>query len=335
MKTLNKKEELMRDYWLNSLDDNQLERLETEWFGSDEDAELLGIIRADLIGDYLAGDLSRIEKNLFEQNFLPNNLDDIILEKSSIELSRQSNGQKKFGFLERFSENLRSFGRMPKLAFAVSLLFLGLCAGLFIKFYDNNPQLTARNTESENTAGNFQNAANENDGQNSVNKTAVNSEAKPDTQQTVNPPEKTDTKITEPSNKPAPAVDEKPVGDENKIPSKPLKQQVLFLMITRGNAESLKISDSADRISLKLDMPGLEKAYDKYELRILDTGGNPVFKQLIKENLSLKKSGETITVPNIKTGNFKKNEKYKAVLVGIDQTGEEKQLSTYDTIEKN
>ena len=215
MKALNKKEELMRDYWLNSLDDNQLERLETEWFGSDEDAELLGIVRADLIGDYLAGDLSRIEKNLFEQNFLRNNLDDVILEKSSIELSRQSNGQKKFGFLERFSENLRSFGRMPKLAFAVSLLFLGLFAGLFIKFYDNNPPLIAQNAESENAAGDFQNAANENDAPNSVNKTAVNSEAKPDTQKTVNPPEKTDTKITEPSNKPATAVDEKTVGDEN------------------------------------------------------------------------------------------------------------------------
>ena len=106
-------------------------------------------------------------------------------------------------------------------------------------------------------------------------------------------------------------------------------------MITRGNVESLKISDSADRISLKLDMPGLEKAYDKYELKILDTSGNPVFKQPIKENLSLKKSGETITLPNIKTSNFKKNEKYKAVLVGIDKTGEEKQLSTYDTFEKN
>ena len=209
MKVLNNKEELMRDYWLDSLDDNQLEQFETEWFGSDEDAELLEIARADLIGDYLAGDLSRTEKNLFEQNFLPDNLDDVILEKSSIKLSRQSNWQKNFGFPARFFENLRSFGRMPKLAFAVSLLFLGLFAGLFIKFYDNNPPLIAQNAESENAAGNFQNAANENDAPNSVNKPAVNSEAEPDNQKTVNPPEKTDTKITEPTNKPAKAVDKK------------------------------------------------------------------------------------------------------------------------------
>ena len=39
MKVFNNKEELMRDYWLNSLADNQLERFETEWFGSDEDSE--------------------------------------------------------------------------------------------------------------------------------------------------------------------------------------------------------------------------------------------------------------------------------------------------------
>ena len=325
----------MRDYWLDSLADNQLELLETEWFASDEDAELLQITRADLIGDYLAGDLSRTKKNLFEQNFLLNNLDAVILEKSIIELSRQSKGQKKFAFLERFFENLRSFGRMPKLAFAVSLLILGLFTGLFIQFYDSNPPLTARNIEPENAAGDFQNAANENPAPNSVNNPAVNTEAEPKGRETVNPPEKTDTKINELTNKPAKIEVAKPVGGENQNPTQPSKQQVLFLMITRGNAESLKIADSADRISLKLDMPGLEKAYDKYELRILDAGGNAVFKQTFRENLSLKKSGETITLPNIETSKFKKNQKYKTVLVGIDKTGEEKQLSTYDTFEKN
>ena len=325
----------MRDYWLNSLDDNQLEQFETEWFGSDEDAELLSIARTDLIGDYLAGDLSRTEKKMFEQNFLRNNLDDVILEKASIKLSRQSDGQKIFVFPARFFENLRSFGRMPKLAFAVSLLFLVLFAGFFIKFYDNNPPLIAQNADSEKVAGNFQNASNENDAADSVNNPAVNSEAEPDEQKNVNQAENTDTKITEPTTKPAKAVDKKNVGDENKTASKPLNRQVLFLMITRGTAESLKIADSADRVSFKLDMPGLEKAYDRYELRILDAGGNPVIKQTVKENLSLKKSGETITLPNIKTDTFKKNEKYKAVLVGINKNGEEQQLSTYDTFEKN
>ena len=325
----------MRDYWLDSLADNQLEQLETEWFASDEDTELLQITRVDLIGDYLAGDLSRTEKNLFEQNFLGNNLDAVILEKTIIELSRQSKGQKKFAFLERFSENLRSFTRMPKLAFAVSILILGLFTGLFINFYDSNPPLTAQNTEPENTADDFQNAANEKLTPTFENDPAVNSEAESNNRETFNLPGKTDTKIIEPSNKSVKIEAAKPVGGENQNPSQPSKQQVLFLMITRGNTESLKIADSADRISLNLDMPGLEKAYDRYELRILDAGGKAVFKQTFKENLSLKKSGETITLPSIETSKFKKNEKYKTVLVGIDKTGKEEQLSTYDIFEKS
>ena len=83
--------------------------------------------------------------------------------------------------------------------------------------------MIAQNAKSENAAGNFQKAANENDAPNSVNKTAVNSEAEPDNQKTVDLPEKTDTKITKPSNKTATAVDAKNVGDENQISSKPLE----------------------------------------------------------------------------------------------------------------
>ena len=41
MNTWKKKKRFMRDYWLNSLSDNKIERLETEWFASDEAAEML------------------------------------------------------------------------------------------------------------------------------------------------------------------------------------------------------------------------------------------------------------------------------------------------------
>ncbi len=325
MKDLSNKEELMRDYWLNSLTDNQLIAFENEWFGNDEDSELLEIIRADLIGDYLGGDLRSDEKNLFEKHFLPANLDDVLLGKYSIELSRQAVEQKKIGFFERIAEAVRGFGRMPRTAFAAValLLFLGIFAAVFIRLNNNESPLVAQKSEPENIpAGNIQNPP-------------VNSEVVKEDQPIVNPTKKTDSKTIQTTNKSVASETVSPDENINRNKPEPSKNQILFLTILRGNGKAVKIADTTDNISLKLDMPGLDKAYKKYQVNILDGSGKAVLTQPIKENLSLKKSGETINLPNIKTGNFRKDEKYKAVLIGIDENGEEKQLSVYDSFEKN
>lgn len=327
MKVLSNKEELMRNYWLNSLTDNQQTIFETEWFGNDEDSELLEIVRADLIGDYLSGDLRDNEKNLFKKNFLSANFDDVLLGKYSLELSRQSVAPKKIGFFEGITKAVRSFGTMPRTVFAAValLLFLGLSAAIFVRLNNNESTFVAQKMETENIpAVNIQNLP--------INPPA-NSEAVKEDQPTVNPTKKTDSKTIQTTNKAAETV--KPDENVNRNKPEQSKNQILFLTILRGNGKAVKVAETTDNISLKLDMPGLEKAYKKYQVKILDGSGRAVLTQPVKENLSLKKSGETINLPNIKIRNFRKNEKYKAVLIGIDENGEEKQLSAYDSFEKN
>lgn len=321
----------MRAYWLKSLNDERLESLEIEWFGSDEDTELLEIARDDLIGDYIGNDLKRDEKTLFEQNFLANNLDDVVLQKASVELSRKSEKTKKIGVFEKIFIGIQTFGRLPQIA-AFAVLFL-MCAGLSVIFwtnYNKSEEIARQQPLAEDLNKNFPKAA------------------KTDQPQNSSTGEFSDTKNENGKNNSADKRNEKTTVFPNKNPNNDIaenveeikrngsqKQQILLLTILRGNSKSRVISNSAEAVTLKLDMPGLEKTYDKYEIRIIDSGGNAVFKRAVKENLALKKSGEQITVSNIKSSNFRKNEKYKTVLVGIDKNGDEKDLGSYDNFVKN
>src|SRR5215213_4635476 len=133
MNSLEEKKRFMRDYWLNSLTDNQIERLETEWFASDEDAELLEIVRGDLIEDYLTNSLNRAELDRFKTYFLINNPEEVAIAKSYLELGDAPQKQiAKAGFFETLAASWRSFARVPQIALA-ALLLAGLA--LFIGFY--------------------------------------------------------------------------------------------------------------------------------------------------------------------------------------------------------
>jgi len=331
MEVLSEKEELMKAYWLGDLQGKRLESVEIEWFGNDEDSQLLEIVRMDLIDDYNSGDLERQEKVLFEQNFLANNFDDVALGKFSSELSRESDKSKRINFFERFLISLRSFGRIPQFATVAGLLLIcfGFLAILLVNNFKDESQQVARQTQpNENSDDGFsknsdinqiQNSPANDSPKNNENANTENNSADKRNEKTINPPNK-DIEIAKNIDK----------TEKNKT----VQNQTVFLTILRGDVQSRKISGSAEGITLKLDMPGLEKAYDKYELRILDSGGNTVFRRAIQENLALKKSGEQITVSNIKTDKFKTSEKYKTILVGIEKNGNEKNLGSYMNFEK-
>lgn len=330
MEVLSEKEELMKAYWLGELDGERLDSAEIEWFANDDDSQLLEIVRMDLIDDYNSGDLVSREKILFEQNFLANNFDDVVLGKFSGEISRQSDKSERIGLFERFLAGLRSFGSIPQFATAAVLLMIcfGFLAVLLVRNFKDEPQQVAQQTQpSENPANEFSKNSDIAQIPNSPSNEASKNDENADVENT-----SSNEKNERAANQPKNVELAKNLNKTEK--NKTVKSQVLFLTILRGDLPSRKISDSADGITLKLDMPGLEKAYHKYEVRILDSAGTPVFRRVIWENLALKKSGEQITVSNIKTDKFKNSEKYKTVLVGIEENGEEKNLSSYASFEK-
>jgi predicted RND superfamily exporter protein len=341
MDVLQEKEKMMRDYWLNSLGDNQVERLETEWFANDEDAELLEITRADLIDDYVTNNLNTADSTYFEKYFLPNNLDDIILAKTSIEISTGKFVEtKKKSIFERISESVRNFASIPQIAFA--LLFLacvGLFVGYFVRFYNNEPQQIARNNTPEiDTTNKIQNDLNESKVNQNINGSDnnVNSPVVKDSANLKIEPKTGNTKPIKEPTKPA-DIEVKP-ANENKMPvetEKPIKQQILFLTTIRGSGKTAVLSNSAENVLLKLEMPGIDKLYKSYEMRIYDSTGRLILKQPITENLSDKKSGEKINLPSLKTTNFKKDTAYKTSLVGIDEKNEVKELCVYDSFKVN
>jgi hypothetical protein len=341
MDVLQEKEKMMRDYWLNSLGDNQVEHLETEWFATDEDSELLEIVRADLIDDYVTNNLNKPDSTYFEKYFLPNNLDDVVLAKTSIGVSTGKFVEtKKKNIFERFSASVRSFASIPQIAFAVLFLAcVGLFIGYFVKFYNNEPQQLARNSNPEvDTTNKIQNDLNDSKVNQNINGSDnnVNSPIVKDSANSKIEPKTGNTKPIKEPTKPA-DIEVKPTN-ENKVTveiEKPIKQQVILLTTLRGSGKSAILSTSAENVLLKLEMPGIDKLYKRYEMRIYDSNGKLILRQPITENLSDKKSGENINVTSLKTNGFKKNTAYKTSLVGIDEKNEEKELCIYDSFKVN
>lgn len=314
----------MRDYWLNALSDNQFARLETEWFGSDEDAELLEIVRDDLIEDYLTGNLSGTELNRFRNHFLMNNLEDVAIAKSYFELGQAA--QKEFvqpGFFEALAETLRNFTKVPQIAFAI--LLLGSSAWL-IWFYNSAPVDVAQNQPAGfDRADENQSAPNPVSG-NNPNPDNANQSADTDAKNNDN-----NQKFAEPD-KPASAQRRTP---SEKNPDRPagkiVQPQILFLTNFRGNVKTLNLSGENKTFSLKLDMPGIDKAYRSYEIKIYNSKNELIIQQKLTDNLSLKKSGAKIEIGNLSKNKFRKNETYKTYLVGYDEKNNVEELSLYDS----
>lgn len=341
--TLEDKKRLMRDYWLDSLSDNQIELFETEWFASDENAELLEIVRGDLIEDYLSESLNRTELDRFKSHFLINNLEEVAIAKSYFELSGErellQTSEKqaaKAGFFETLAESWRSFVKIPQIAFAAVALLIGGLAlySVFYNFAPQQPADVARNEtpETDRAAGN-QNAVNPVPPQNDANQSEADASSgtKPNNIQSYVPePVKSTTAATAAGNK---TSGEK--APENAAPRR-AAPQVLFLTNFRGNVKTVQLSaDRSRSFSLKLDMPGIDKAYENYEIRIYDSNNNLVVQQRLNDNLSLKKSGEKIEIRNLDKNKFKKNTTYKTYLVAYDEKNNVEELSSYDSFKVN
>lgn len=314
----------MRDYWLDTLSDSQSARLETEWFGSDEDAELLEIARNDLIEDYLTDNLRGAELNRFKNHFLINNLEDVAIAKSFYELSQ--NPQKEFvraGFFEGLAEALRNFMRVPQIAFAI--LLLG-SSGFLIWFYNSPPVEVSRNdAPGFDVANKNQNAPNAVTG-NDTTPVNANQSSNPDAENKNNLPS------VEATDKPANAGNKTPNGKNSDKPAGKIAQpQILFLTNFRGSVKTLTLADKNKTFSLKLDMPGIEKAYRSYAIRIYDSKNELVIEQKLADNLSLKKSGAKIETSRLNKNKFRKNETYKTSLVGYDEKNNAEELSIYDS----
>lgn len=341
MNTLEEKKRFMRDYWLDSLSDNQIEKLEAEWFANDEDAELLEVVRGDLIEDYLTNSLSRAELNKFKNHFLINNAEEVAIARSYLELNepfRQKQAAKA-GFFETLAENWRGFIRIPQIAFAL-LLALGGTA-LIVSFYNSAPPVEVAKNE---TPAESERAGKNQDEVNSAvpSQNETNPGAGEDNSGSSDPsPNNNQNAGTESAKSPS-DVKNKTAGEKtpgNPAPRRAAEPQaqspVLFLTNFRGNVKTLKLAGESRNFSLKLDMPGLDKAYESYEIRIYDSGNNLVVQQKLNDNLSLKKSGEKIEIRNLSKNKFKKNNTYKTYLVGYDNENKAAELSLYDSFKVN
>jgi hypothetical protein len=324
MNELKEKEQIMRDYWLGALNLQQTEQFETDWFSNDDDAELLEIARAELIDDYLSKTLPETEYAQFENSFLLNNLEDVVMANSSLQISREEFvGLEKEIFFEGFFSRIRNFIRSPQIAIAVLLL---ACFGLWFKFYDNDSsQRIVRNAEPVGNLGS-ENKTNLDDPDANYNKKdalAAENEIK-------NTNIKTNEEIAKSQN---PGVDQNSkIGKKQTTESSPtVPRQVVFLAVFRGSVKTVSLTNPKEIVTLKLMMPGLDKVYKNYVLKISDGGNNLVVKQDLGNKLTSKKSGEILMMPPLKGSLFKKNNIYKTYLVGIDENGNENELINYDS----
>jgi hypothetical protein len=327
----------MRDYWLEVLPDNEALLVETQWFGNDEESELLEVVKNDLIEDYLFDNLTVNERKYFEKSFLINNLDEIALNRILLDISQEKvnsieNNVPKFS---GFFESIWAFMKMPQVAFLASIVLL-LCAGLAYIFYNTEPTQIANNTEPATNVSpiipqetnpqiaDVSNKKVETNVQktNTTNKKVINENTQTESIQNVN------NKVEKPIENTKIEPDNKETKKEE-VKVKP--SQVLLLTSFRGGTKSLKLSDTEKNFDLQLEMPGLDKTYQSYEIRVYDANQNLVLKQKVNENLASKKSGQRIYVKSVKAANFKKNNTYRISLVGVDEKKEVKELNLYDS----
>lgn len=327
MNALDEKEQRMRSYWLGVLSEEQTESYEIEWFGSDEDAELLEIARADLIDDYLAKNLTAGELNQFEKHFLLDNLEDIALAKSSLQISNETLARSGSGnFFKEFIGNLRGFFGVPQIAAAV--LLVG-CFGLFLKYYNSNPSPEiAQNIEPVSDSAN----ANPTKSAPVQETNAVPETNNESPNVSANDSKNANIKAnkTAETNKTANA-EKKPVNDKDTA----ISRKIVFLTAFRGTVKTVDLENAKDDLTLKLSMPGIDKAYQDYEMRIYDSENKLVVKQSLGKNLSSRKSGETVTMPTLKGRIFEKNKTYKTSLVGIDEKNQANELGSYGEFKIN
>ncbi|MCU0350803.1 MAG: hypothetical protein MUF43_08235, partial [Flavobacterium sp.] len=324
----------MKNYWLGNLPDSEILSFETEWFANDEDSELLESVRTDLIDDYLSNNLTVAEKQSFEKSFLMNNLDEVVLSKTFVEISKNNSAVNKseLSALNKFLDNIWKFFRVPQVAFASIAIILLVGLGLVYKLNSSeNKQIAQKNDFNQNDVNkkivetpkeiisteNEKPLTNQKENNQIIEKKSKNE----NTQSVKTKEEKQPEKIEKP-------IEKKEIGKEE-IKAKPV--QVLLLTSFRSGVKSLKLSETEKNFDLQLEMPGIDKAYQSYEVRVYDSNQNIVLQQKIKENLTNKKSGQRIIVKGLNTAKFNKQTTYRTALIGIDDKKEAKELNLYDS----
>lgn len=325
MKELSEKDQLMRAYWLGVLDYEQIETVETDWFASDQDTEQLEIVRADLIDDYLAKNLTSAEQSYFEINFLPHNLEDIVLEKSSLEISREKiAASKRKNFIENFLGGFRGFFGFRQIAAASALVLI--CFGLWFIFSGRNAsEEIVRNNEQVFTSPNEirPDSKKPDEFKGNIETGGEKAEDKNLNAGITKVPAESRSGV---SNRNSAIVKKQPA--ENRNVEKPM---ILFLTVFRGTTKTVSLTGDRESLILKLTMPGIDKAYKNYRLKIYDANGNAIVRRDLGGKLSLKKSGDVLTMPPLKSALFKKNNNYRTFLVGVNENGEESELISYDS----
>jgi hypothetical protein len=331
---IDEKTQLMKNYWLGNLPDSEILSFETEWFANDEDSELLESVRTDLIDDYLSNNLTVAEKQSFEKSFLMNNLDEVVLSKTFVEISKNNSAVNKseLSALNKFLDNIWKFFRVPQVAFASIAIILLVGLGLVYKLNSSeNKQIAQKNDFNQNDVNkkivetpkeiisteNEKPLTNQKENNQIIEKKSKNE----NTQSVKTKEEKQPEKIEKP-------IEKKEIGKEE-IKAKPV--QVLLLTSFRSGVKSLKLSETEKNFDLQLEMPGIDKAYQSYEVRVYDSNQNIVLQQKIKENLTNKKSGQRIIVKGLNTAKFNKQTTYRTALIGIDDKKEAKELNLYDS----
>jgi hypothetical protein len=338
------KEQLMRDYWLGRLPADQSETLETQWFSNDDEAELLEALRSDLIQDYLSRNLSGDELLNFEKNFLNNNFGDVALAKSYFDLPNNFvESSDEVGFFEKLRVGWWNLIKTPQ--FAIGLVLLGVITPLAIFFWNSskpveisqNTNNVAEKTEINNAVQNNSTEVKDNE-EKLTNSDTGNVKVKTETNQnTVKPEKPLEKNVNKAETTETKAVEESKVKTEKSPAQTEVKpvSPVLYLSVMRGGSRTLTLSNQVNNFSLKLDMPGIDKAYKSYEVRIYDENNTVVLQQTVRENLSTKRSGEKINVRNLQTSKLKKQGSYRVSLVGIDEKKSATELNNYETFKVN
>lgn len=328
------KEQLMRDYWLGSMSADESEAFENDWFETDADAEILEVVRADLIGDYLSKSLSAGEKHLFEKNFLnvPLNIQDTAIAKNLQKLidkekvqnfskqtsvagvsARHSNWQKIKNLFSLTQWQLTGAISVAAVLligiFTVYLIFLRQDSS-FNEVAETIPQVTPQASLSSNTV-------------------------KPS-----NTPESIldNTNLTMPSESVSPKPDnldttkpqliQKPQEKESKKPTptpKPKieKSVINFVLATAlrddaNNKNILQIRPGNKKVRISFPMPGLTDTFEHFSVQIIQQKtGREIFSQDFGEELNFKKKNEVIdtlvSAENLSDG------EYQLKFVGIKE----------------
>jgi hypothetical protein len=303
----NKKELLMKDYWLGSLSPEIFEELEIEWYCNNSDSNLLKIIRNELFEDYFTNSLTVEDKKLFEQNFLSDeeNIKELALfnitRKSILANSEKQKSMFAFGNLINLENIKNKFSLIfsPQFAFAsISVVLFGISAFWVINNYllkpDNDEIAKTEVTKPvEILPANQSNQGDKNEPpiEPTIPEITNKSMSKPDNQAgNTNANTKTSKNINNPKPTELEVVSNKKQVDSATLPKDKEIEYDFSQTVTMGSASSkqINIPKNTKTLILKFQRPILQKDFsESYAIEIKNkTTGSSIWKYPLKTDLN-------------------------------------------------